>query len=82
MASDIPSDWRGQLDLRAELGRIDRERADTQKLLRESEKFIAEEHKLLAEARKLNRDRWLAPWALLASLLGGTVVAVIGHLWR
>jgi hypothetical protein len=58
------------------------ESVPTQKLVRESEKFITEEHKLLAEARKLNRDRWLAPWALLASLLGGAVVAVVGQLWR
>jgi hypothetical protein len=54
MASDIPSDRRGQL----------------------------EGHKLPARRGKLNRDRSLAPWALLASLLGGTVVAVIWHFWR
>jgi hypothetical protein len=27
--SDLPADWRGQLDLRAELAQIDRERAET-----------------------------------------------------
>ena len=48
--SDLPADWRGQLDLRAELARIDRDRAETQKLREESEKFISEQHKLLAEA--------------------------------
>jgi hypothetical protein len=42
--SDVPSDFRGQLDLREQLARIDRALAETQKLL--------------AEARKFNRDPW------------------------
>jgi hypothetical protein len=53
--SDIPADWRGQLDLRAELARIDRDRAETQKLF--------------AEARKFNRDPWfLVVGAIIAAL--------------
>lgn len=43
--SDIPTDWRGQLDLREELARIDRNRAETQKLY--------------AEAGKFNREPWV-----------------------
>ena len=86
--SDIPSDWRGQLDLRQELARIDRDRAETRKLQEESEKFIAEPRKLLAESRKLDRDRWLAPWSLLIALTGGVglgIVHLVAHLagwWR
>jgi len=55
--SDIPADWRDQLNLRAEIARIDRDRA-------ESEKFIAEQRKLISESRELDRDRWLAPLVL------------------
>ena len=86
--SDIPSDWRGQLDLRQELARIDRDRAETCKLQEESEKSIAEQRKLLAESRKLDRDRWLAPWSLLLALMGGVglgIVQLVAHLagwWR
>jgi hypothetical protein len=40
--SDIPSDWRGQIDLRAEIARIDRDRAETQKLYAEGHKFERE----------------------------------------
>lgn len=56
--SDIPADWRGQIDLRAELGRIDRDRAETQKLL-------AEVTKLGAEGQKYNRDPWILTLAAL-----------------
>ena len=80
--SDIPPDYRERLDLRAEIERIDRNRAETQKLVQESGKFIAEQRKLLAESRKLDRDRWLAPWVLVASLSGGAIVAALGHLWK
>jgi hypothetical protein len=80
--SDIPSDWRGQLDLRAELARIDRDRAETQKLVEENRKFIAEHDKLLAEERKLHRDRWLALFVITASLLSGVVVAILSHFWK
>jgi len=68
--SDIPADWRGQLDLWAELARIDRDRVETRTLQEESEKFIAEQRTLIAEGQKLDRDRWLAPWSLLIALMG------------
>jgi hypothetical protein len=80
--SDIPADWRGQLDLRAELARIDRDRAETTKLTAESRKFIAEQNKLLSEGRKLERDRWLAPLVLLGSISGGLIATLIGHAWK
>ena len=61
-------------------------RAESQKLEEEGRKFVAEQRKLIAEASKLERDRWLAPWALVASLFGalwgGVVVAVISHFWH
>jgi hypothetical protein len=80
--SDLPADYREQLDLRGIIAQIDRDRAETRKLQGESDKFVAEQKKLLAEASKLERDRWLAPWLLLVSLSSGVVVAVISHLWR
>lgn len=84
--SDIPVDYRDRLNLRDEIARIDRNRAESQKLEEDGRKFVAEQRKLIAEASKLDRDRWLAPWALVASLfgalLGGAVVAVISHLWH
>lgn len=84
--SDIPADWRGQIDLRAEIARIDRDRAEAAKLQEEVRKFAAEQHKLMAEAQKLDRDRWLAPWVIAATLLsgavGGIIVAVFNHVWH
>lgn len=84
--SDLPADFREQLDLRAEIARIDRDRAETHKLQGETDKFVAEQRKLIAEAAKLTRDRLLAPWLLIASLFaavsGGVIVAVIGHFWK
>lgn len=53
--SDIPTDWRDQLDLRKELTRIDRDRAETLKRF--------------AEARKFNRDPWfLIIGAIIAAI--------------
>jgi hypothetical protein len=84
--SDIPADWRGQLDLRVEIARIDRDRAETAKLAQESQKFIAEQRKLMAEGSKLDRDRWMAPYVLAVSLIGaiggGLIGAILTHLWR
>jgi len=40
--SDIPTDWRDQLNLRDEVARIDRNRAETQKLYAEGHKFERE----------------------------------------
>jgi hypothetical protein len=63
-------DGRGPLDLRAELARIDRERAQTQKLVQRA--------KLIAES---GRDRWLLLF-LLASISGGLIVAIATHACR
>jgi len=68
--SDLPP-----LDLRAELARIDRDRAETHKLMREAEKLRAEEHKLW-------RDWQLAPWvlalSLIAAIIGGLIARHVG----
>ena len=81
--SEIPSDYRTQLDLRAEIARIDRDRAETHKLTAEVEKFAGEQRKLVSEAQKLDRDRWLAPLVVSASILGSAALAaVIAHVWR
>jgi hypothetical protein len=78
--SDIPADWRGQLDLRAELERIDRNRAEMQKLLAEVTKLNSEERKfdgeltkLIAESRKYNRERWVIPVTVAGALLAAAV---------
>ena len=64
--SDIPDDWRGQLDLRAEIVRIDRERAEAQK-------FNAEREKLLEEATKFRREPWGIMLAAFSALLGALI---------
>lgn len=65
--SDIPADWRGQLDIREQIARIDAKQAELQKLL-------AETPKLQAETNKYNRDLWvLALVALIAAF--ATIVA-------
>lgn len=80
--SELPLDYRTQLDLRAEIARIDRDRAETQKLIEESQKLTAEQRKLIAEAQKLTWDRWLAPSLAIAAVIGGLlgVVSFIAHL--
>lgn len=71
--SDIPSDWREQLDLRSELARIDRDQAEIHKL-------TAEAMKLLAERNKLRMDRWIAPVIALATLIGALgITRWLGH---
>jgi uncharacterized protein (UPF0335 family) len=86
----IMSDDRISLDLRAELARIDRDRAETEKLLAETRKLFAEPAnlnaesskfgieaaKLLVEMRKLDRERWWFPW--LQFLTSAVVAAVVG----
>jgi hypothetical protein len=74
------------LDLREQIARIDRARAETEKLSEETRKFVAEAHKLAAErdklaaeARKLNRDRALAPWPVAIVTMGG-LAALVGGL--
>lgn len=67
--SDIPVDWHEQIDLRAELARIDRDRAETQKLL-------AEMTKLNAEGHKFNRERWVVPVTVAGALLAAAVARI------
>jgi hypothetical protein len=71
--TDLPQP---SLDLRAEIARIDRDRAETAKLI--------------SEARKLDVDRLFAPLLAIAAVLAavlstatGLVGFLIGqHLWR
>jgi hypothetical protein len=51
-------------------------------LAAEQHKLTAEAGKLIAEAAKLKWDRWLAPLVLVASMVGGVIVALVNHLWR
>jgi hypothetical protein len=54
--SDIPHDWRDQLNIREQISRID--------------KAIDEAAKLRAEARKFNRDPWfLITGAIIAAVV-------------
>jgi len=75
-----------QLDLREQIARIDRARAETEKLSEEARKFVAEQHKLMAEREKLasetlklDRDRVLAPWQIAVVTMGG-LAALTGGL--
>jgi hypothetical protein len=75
------------LDLRAEIARIDRDRAETSKLVAESRallaaetrdgadtrKLLAEQAKLMAEQMKLQREWRLAPWLAWLGITGGVV---------
>jgi hypothetical protein len=54
----------------------DKFRAETAKLTAEMQKFGAEQQKLYAEGRKFDRDRWLAPLAVGASI-GGVVATIV-----
>jgi hypothetical protein len=65
--SGIPTDWREQIDLRQELARIDRDRAETQKLMEES-------RKLLAEGHKFERDPWILMLATLIAVFAAIMV--------
>jgi hypothetical protein len=65
-------------DLRAILVRIDRDLAESSKLREEANKFAVEQHKLTEEAAKLaaeaakrQRDRGLAPWLAVVTILTG-----------
>ena len=79
--SDIPA--LDPINLRAILVKLDRDRAETDKLQSETRKFVAESLKLNAEALKLNRDRWLAPWLAIVGLIGGiiTIASTIAR-WK
>lgn len=50
----------GNLDLEEQIARIRRAQVET-------DKFAAEQRKLSAEAAKLDRDRSLAPWQIVAT---------------
>jgi len=72
-----------ELDLRAELARIDRDRAETQKLAEETRKLIAESQKLSAEERKLtsesrhfDRQTW-QPMAIALLALVASIIALV-----
>jgi hypothetical protein len=64
------------LDLRAEIARIDRDRAETQKLFAEQDKLFAEQRKLAAESLKLRGD---ARWQPVL-VISGVAVAVLTSL--
>ncbi|MGD0432967.1 MAG: hypothetical protein ABSA58_17935 [Acetobacteraceae bacterium] len=87
------SEFADDINLRAQIMRIDRDMAETRKLLHEADtfreermKFYQESRKLDAEHDKLRRDSVLAPWllgaSLFASLFGGLVVALLTHFWK
>ncbi len=67
------------LNLRAQITRIDRSIAETEKLQEEIRKFVAEQNKLAAEARKIGRDYWLAPAGIVIAALSslGALIAVL-----
>lgn len=64
--SDIPHDWRGQLDIREQIARIDRNQAEVQKLF--------------AEAKKFNRDPWILALAALIAAFATVVAGVFARL--
>lgn len=68
---------RVELDLRAELARIDRDRAESQKFTAEIHKLTREAEKFRAEEFKLWRDWRMAPWifglTLVAGVIGGFI---------
>ncbi len=57
--SDIPHDWRGQLDIREQIARID--------------KLLVENQKLQAETKKYNRDPWLLMLAALIAAFAALI---------
>jgi hypothetical protein len=95
--SDLPPDDRTQFDLRVEIERLERARADTQKLLTEVGKLNAdvlrvgtdtrtlqaEQAKLLAEQVKLQRESRLAPLLAWIGVIGGlvTIAGALLHLF-
>ena len=53
--SDIPADWRGQLNIREQIARID--------------KLLVENQKLQAETKKYNREPWILGFAALLGVV-------------
>lgn len=64
--SDVPIDYTDPAVMRAVLVKIDRDRAETQKL-------FAEATKLNAEGRKFNRDIWIVPLTVFGAILAAIV---------
>jgi hypothetical protein len=83
--NDLPAT--ADLDLRAELARIDVARANAERARAETEKFVAEQQMLIAESGKLAAEaqlldrtqRWLPP-ALAITPSGCEPLALIGGL--
>lgn len=55
-------------------------RAQFDRTIAETRKFSAEQNKLAAEAAKLNRDRFFAPFVILATFGSGLLAAVVTRL--
>ncbi len=67
----------GDLKLKATLAQLDRLREETltftaeqHKLMAEQQKYAAEQQKLTNEALKMERERHLLPWTVVATMLG------------
>jgi hypothetical protein len=71
--TDVPLAYQERLNIREEIARIDRNRADIQKLLAEHSKLNAEQSKLAAEGRKFNLDWWIVPATVLGAIVAGAV---------
>ena len=70
----------GDIDLRALITKIDRDRAETQKLLAGTQKLLAERGKLGSEGRKFDRDRNVQTLLAVTGLVGG-VITVVKLIW-
>jgi hypothetical protein len=57
--SDNPADYSDPITMRALLAKIDRD--------------LAESSKLIAEARKFNRDMWIVPLTVFGAILAAAV---------
>lgn len=71
--SETPIDYRDRLNLREQIDRIDRQRAETQKLFAESQKLTAEQQKLFAESLKFNREIWIVPLTVAGAILAAVI---------
>ena len=53
--------------------------AQFDRIIQETRKFSAEQNKLAAEAAKLNRDRFFAPFVIVATFGSGLLAAIVTH---
>jgi cell division protein FtsB len=69
------SEAREQFDLQRQV-------AETWKLMAEQQKLIAEREKLFAEVSKLDKERWWFPWLQLLTLVisSATIGALVARL--